>query len=82
MINSQGRKRENVKMQVNGKRKGRGRWNEKGERMLNKKDSNDNSVSFVSPRHSINDGGNKGRLMSLRSAAADRRGRTVILKEK
>jgi hypothetical protein len=38
--------------------------------MLNKKDSNDNSVSFVSPRHSINDGGNKGRLMSLRSAAA------------
>lgn len=40
--------------------------------MPNKKDSNDNSVSFVSPRHSINDGGNKGRLMSLRSAAADR----------
>lgn len=40
--------------------------------MPNKKDSNDNSVSFVSPRHSINDGANKGRLMSLRSAATDR----------
>jgi len=36
--------------------------------MPNKKDSNDNSVSFISPRHSINDG-NKGHLMSLRSAA-------------
>jgi hypothetical protein len=44
-------------------------------RMPNKEDSNDNSVSFVSPRHSINDGGNKGRLMSLRSTAADRQER-------
>lgn len=51
--------------------------------MPNKKDSNDNSVSFVSPRHSINDGENKGRLMSLRSARRRRiDGRTVILKEK
>lgn len=66
------KKRENIKMQVKRKEE-RERKNEKGERMLNKKDSNDNSVSFVSPRHSINDGGNKGCLMSLRSAAADRR---------
>lgn len=59
------------------RRRERERRREKGRRseeawMPNKKDSNDNSVSFVSPRHSINDGGNKGRLMSLRSAAADR----------
>lgn len=72
MMNSRERKRENVKIQVKRKEE-RERKNEKGERMLNKKDSNDNSVSFVSPRHSINDGGNKGRLMSLRSTAADRR---------
>jgi len=56
------------------------RVSEKGKsgitRMPNKEDSNDNSVSFVSPRHSINDGGNKGRLMSLRSTAtADRQER-------
>lgn len=81
MMNSQERKRERTrKCERNGERKGREREEKGGEegrrsekaRMPNKKDSNDNSVSFVSPQHSINDGGNKGRLMSLRSAAADR----------
>lgn len=70
MMNVQERKKERkCEMRKNEERKGRRR---EETRMPNKKDSNDNSVSFVSPRHSINDGGNKGRLMSLRSAAADR----------
>lgn len=52
-----------------------GKRRSKTTRMPNKEDSNDNSASFVSPRHSINDGGNKGRLMSLRSTAVDRQER-------
>lgn len=82
MMNSQERKRERERERENAsktQRKERERMikGEKGRRseetrMPNKKDSNDNSVSFVSPQHSINDGGNKGRLMSLRSAAVDR----------
>lgn len=77
MINFQKRKRERerVKIRVRKTEKRKGEKESKkgtrGEeaRMPNKKDSNDNSVSFVSPRYSINDGGNKGCLMSLRSAA-------------
>lgn len=80
MANSRERERGWRRARKKYRREKGGKGKSKVTRMPNKEDSNDNSVSFVSPRHSINDGGNKGRLMSLRSGGGSTD--TIILKEK